>query len=102
MRLSLRKAARGSLIPPSSTGNPGPCWLLSAVPPGLISSTDGSHADSKALAVSKAQERGMLGCRVRLVTKALPNEGRGKEDMESTARRLMFHGMVLFLLGLGI
>jgi hydroxylaminobenzene mutase len=43
----------------------------------------------------------MLGCRVRLVTKALPNEGRGKEDMESTARRLMFHGMVLFLLGLG-
>src|SRR3984885_12733429 len=26
---------------------------------------------------------------------------KGDEDMESTGRRLMFHGMVLFLLGLG-
>jgi hydroxylaminobenzene mutase len=43
----------------------------------------------------------MLVSHVCPVTTAGPNEGRGKEDMASTGRRLMFHGMVLFLLGLG-
>jgi hypothetical protein len=35
MRLSSRKAARGSVTPPSFTGNPVRPGLFSAVPPGL-------------------------------------------------------------------
>jgi hypothetical protein len=36
MRLSSRKAARGSLVPPNCTGNPGTCWATISRPFGTV------------------------------------------------------------------
>ena len=43
----------------------------------------------------------MLGAMFARHNSGIKRRTEGNEDMESTGRRLMFHGMVLFLLGLG-
>src|ERR1700691_2854184 len=56
MRLSSRKAARGSSVSQNCTGNPGPSWAILSRPCGTDRDTSGSGLFSSAVQISRSRK----------------------------------------------